>query len=493
MTTIRRPAAVLPAVTMVCALAGMLVVTAAGSAHADGGRITAPASTVSARGPVEVTAEIDGLCDVRLVVSGPDGEREIARDGVRTLLCRGSKTIGGSFDPGDAVNRAYVVVLKGAAFGTVYDTRAFDVSVPPRRPAGVSAAMRGKTRVAVRWRKGAESDLTAYQVTTEQGRRVGTVAVDQACSGSSCTTTVAVPQRDAGRQVGFVVRAVRSDGQGGTLVSGGSSVAYVSVPAEKPPAERAETLAAGRRIQNFPVGTPGGVPEPRAPGPSEVPPPLPSLGEREGEEVIKLPEAVVEGQGGVPGTPSGGVALPQAGDTTTDKINQYGFLIVSGLLLLLIGGHAGAWLRRRGPSPGRDLPRVLVATPRVGPGAHARHKGRAADTASPLRATGGRGAPSVRRRPTVVLTITKRGPLGREGGVLPERPTGRPPDERKGRGGSDPPPDAGPRQRGAASDGTTRSHGHRGVPRDSGEQPPGVPPGAIPAPRSPPARPEAED
>ncbi|MDP9863586.1 MULTISPECIES: hypothetical protein [Streptosporangium] len=226
MTTVRRlvaVAAIAPLVSMSAVLA------AAGPAQATA-RLHVP-SRVTSNGAVTLSGTVDLLFDAVLSVNG----RQVAK---------GDRKVSYSWNPRDRPNGSYEIKLeqRGKLLGAGWHEtrRTLIQAAPPAPPSGVKARLHGNEAV-VTWAKGAEPDLRGYTVHTSQTGKVGSVRVANACSGGSCRVTLSVPAKAAGRRIGFTVRALRDDGGGGTLSSGGSAVASVAVPAPRAPRTTQDT------------------------------------------------------------------------------------------------------------------------------------------------------------------------------------------------------------------------------------------------------------
>lgn len=170
---IRHRVHTVPAVSAVL-LTGALVLLPAAPASAASG-ITSPGDgeVVAADAVVPVRAVVDGPVvrpselslrapgsdtdEVVAVQSSPDGG-ELAYDfdtACAQPLCTGRAP---------AVNGTWTVLLSGAAT----DERTFVVRIPPAQPTGV-AAEPAEAGVVLRWRLGAEPDLTGYAVENGSG------------------------------------------------------------------------------------------------------------------------------------------------------------------------------------------------------------------------------------------------------------------------------------------------------------------------------------
>ncbi|MCK2214576.1 hypothetical protein MF672_012355 [Actinomadura sp. ATCC 31491] len=414
-----------------------------------------------------------------LYVDGPStSSQKVAGGGA-------NQTISGTFDTGNAPNGTFTVTLKGEITGTRYDSVTFKLRRPADTPSNVEANLQGTSKVVVTWSKGAEPDLQAYQVSNTQSGVVGRLSADSACSGGSCKAVLAVPAKAAGQKVGFTVKAFRSDGDGGTVGSGESGAAYVSVPAppaaqpkkevdrtqQTPPKVSKET----KKVDPLPTlpakkqtlpSSQATVHKPKATAKAPAMPdtdaegnlPIPSADARQGEDGGLTPSggagdgdnrATGEGDGAGNGRDGDGKdsatvqvdgVKAQAGESALGNVGQYGLYVAGGLLLLLLGAHAGAWARRRalaGEGGGGRAP-ALGAQPVAASGAGSPSgtgaavglrteaaaglaagaeglRGAAGDVATSAGAGAGAlagagtgaGAAASRRRPTVILAVAK--------------------------------------------------------------------------------------
>ncbi|MED7928281.1 hypothetical protein SMD20_28765 [Nonomuraea sp. LP-02] len=437
-----------------------------GSAHAAvtvgsgaSGQITSPSDGQVVSGSSVTISARTGLMQLRmgLYVDGPStGSVKVAGGGA-------NQTISGTFDAGSAPNGTFTVTLKGEITGTRYDSSTFKLRRPAETPSNVSADLQGTTKVVVTWSKGAEPDLQTYQVSNTQSGVVGRLAADNACSGGSCKAVLAVPAKAAGQKVGFTVRAFRSDGDGGSVGSGESGTAYVSVPA--PPA--AQPKKEVNKTRQAPKTSERVDPLPTLPAKKQTQPtrkatahrpkvtakvpaipdtdtkgnlPIPTADERQGEgEKDGLTPSGGNGEGrsdqGEGGSDTASVQVngvkAQSGESVLGDVGQYGLYVAGGLLLLLLGAHAGAWARRRalaaeggrggssqalrtGPAPtarGTSAASASAPASRAAAGAGVSWTGTEVGLsgAGASRDEGGEGAAGVtpRRRPAVILAVAK--------------------------------------------------------------------------------------
>ncbi|MEU1720143.1 hypothetical protein [Nonomuraea sp. NPDC005692] len=414
------------------------------------GQITSPTDGQVVTGSSVTVSAQTGLMQLKmgLYVEGPSTpSRRVAGGGA-------NQTISGTFDAGNAPNGTFTVTLKGDITGARYAGSTFKLRRPPEPPGNVNARLEGTTKVEVTWSKGSEPDLQSYEVATSQSGVVGRLSADNACSGSTCKAVLAVPAKAAGRRVGITVKAFRGDGDGGSVGSGKSGAAYVTVPAPAASQPKKQTTRQQTNKQQTPKtdGRTRVDPLPTLPAkkhvkPTTVPTRKPTTTRRHTSALPELPETDEKGNLPNPDTadtgrqePSGtnktandeteaaaiqaGGVRAQSDESPMGNIGQYGMYVTGGLLLLLLAAHAGAWARRR----------ALAAGAGNGGGSVAASAGRAATSA-------GSGAdqhntdevPRARtasRRPAVVLAVAR--------ARMPEPPQAHPltplPDPASGQG-----------------------------------------------------------
>ncbi|MET8047497.1 hypothetical protein ABZU75_07820 [Streptosporangium sp. NPDC005286] len=390
MTTVRR----LVAMAVIAPIISMsFVLTAANPAQAVA-RLKAP-SRVTSNSTVILSGRVDLLFDAVLFVNG----RQVAK---------GDQKVSYAWNPRYHRNGSYRIRLeqRGKVLGAEWHqtSRTLVQAVPPATPSGVSARLYGK-QVVVRWSRGAEPDLQGYVISTSRTGRVGSVRVGSACSGGSCRATLAVPGKAAGQRIGFTVRALRGNGGGGTLSSGNSAGASVKVPAatvaksgrktggqessgtrsgshQSDTGSRQNTEKSGNRSENKQAGVhdlpqlPAKKPTAASNRPSGTAgastekPGVSEKAENGGDatsSVAEPAEETNEGTGGDREKKEGADSAPDSGaageteadsapntnttagssDVPTGGMSQYGMFIAGALVLLLLGAHGGAWIRRR--------------------------------------------------------------------------------------------------------------------------------------------------
>ncbi|MBG0827269.1 hypothetical protein HS041_05780 [Planomonospora sp. ID67723] len=469
MTTVRRvvaAAAIAPIVSMSAVLAS------AGPAQAQA-RLDMPSRVTSGQG-VTISGKVDFAFDAILYVNGQE-------------VAKGDHSVTYTWDPGDRPNGSYEIKLvqRGKLLGSKWDETSETLvqAVPPATPGGVAVRLQGDQAV-VTWDKGSEPDLRGYEISTSQTGRVGGVQADSACGGGSCKATLAVPAKAAGQRIGFTVQALRSDGGGGTLASGQSAAATVSIPAKAPQATDTEKSGTSRQGTGKSTGTrqgdqSGGKKNDRQSGveslpqlPPKKPTAAPTRPPRTAvvpTKVPKLPKEVREdtapstagpgtgnnsrddagndrGGGGEDTAPpldpqtagTGTDVAPAVNTTITARSAEspaggvsQGLSIAGGLILLILGAHFGAWLRRKKPAavPGGSAAMPADRSPRDG---SALRDGSAPRDGGDLPPAAGT-APVAARRPAVILAVSKTPHIQ----PAPEKPSAARP------GPAAPPPEAG--------------------------------------------------
>ncbi|MFI6452239.1 hypothetical protein ACIBF6_11840 [Streptosporangium amethystogenes] len=501
MTTVRR----LVAMAVIAPIVSIsFVLTAANPAQAVA-RLKVP-SRVTSNSTVILSGRVDLLFDAVLFVNG----RQVAK---------GDQKVSYTWNPRYHRNGSYRIRLeqRGKVLGAEWHqtSKTLVQAVPPATPSGVSARLHGK-QVVVRWRRGAEPDLQGYVISTSRTGRVGSVRAGSACSGGSCRATLAVPAKVAGQRIGFTVRALRGNGGGGTLSSGTSAGASVKVLAatvaksgrktggqessgtrsgsnQSDTGSRQNTKESGKKSENKQAGVhdlprlPAKKPTAASNRPSgtAVAPKAENGGDAT-SSVAKPAEETNEGAGGDREKREGADSAPDPGvtgahsapntnttagssDVPTGGMSQYGMFIAGALVLLLLGAHGGAWIRRRllaagdgsagegrrraGGDDGQTVPFSPESFGGRDTKGDARTPGRGGTAdRSGTTGTGGRGGVAGRggtavtvdpRRPAVILAVVKTGlapgspsPDSR-GSVRPHSPRQSPDRPASDRSGSD--------------------------------------------------------
>ncbi|MFD1547898.1 hypothetical protein [Nonomuraea guangzhouensis] len=388
---------------------------------ASSGEITSPSDgQVVTSGSVPISARTGVMqLNMGVYVEGPStAKQKVAGGGA-------NQTLSGTFDAGSAPNGTFNVVLKGEITGTTYATSTFKLRRPAAAPDNVAAALEGTEKIVVTWSKGSEPDLQSYEVATSQSGIVGRLPADSACSGSSCKAVLAVPSKAAGQRVGFTVKAFRGDGDGGSIGSGNSGAAYVTVPG--PPTAKPKKTATK---QETPTTKKGVDTLPTLPGKKHTQPTaaptrkatttkntnkLPAMPDTDPKGNLPIPTADTTGDSGKTdgltpdGTKGDAESAPvdsrvkaQSSESPTGSIGQYGMYVAGGLVLLLLAAHGGAWARRRslaGAGAGGSVPHSAAASPSLGISAQP-----STDSVPPTA--------SAPRRPAVVLAVAKIRPVG---------------------------------------------------------------------------------
>ncbi|MBX6767513.1 MAG: hypothetical protein IRY90_10240 [Actinomadura rubrobrunea] len=306
------------------------ILATAAPASAAGAGITSPSdgAVISSGGSVKVAATTEWLNAWRLVVVSPGGNEQV----VASKGALSGASLSGTADLGD--NGRYEVRLQENFLGWhTKATRSFFARVPPAAPGGVSAKLSGG-KITVRWNRGLENDLLGYSISAgTAGSKSG--SVDGLCSGTSCSTTFAVPSSASGT-IPVRVRARRSDGSGGSIYSAAASTS-VTVKG-----------SGGSSGGGSSVSPPSSSVPPT--GPSNPPPggtaPLTPFNNA---SPVTLPP--VQPDGATPGMtyPAPQVAeqnRPKAQNVAASDTLQWGKSIAGALILLLIAAHLGTWTRR---------------------------------------------------------------------------------------------------------------------------------------------------
>ncbi len=408
-TRVRRLGTTAMIVLMALAATPMIGAAPANAADAE---ILSPADgeVVKSSGAVAVSAKTDWYqVSMALYVEGPSVSRQkIASGGA-------NQTISGSFDPGDAPNGTFTVSLFGEVTHKTYATSTFVLSRPPEAPSGVEARLKNPSTVLVSWAKGAEPDLQSYEITSVRAGKSGSVSAGSACSGSTCRASLPLPAGLGGQKVDVSVRALRSDGTGGTVASQRSAAAYVTVPAPKAspsPSPSPSKKPGQSAVKSHAATTPKTHQSTAVQNPE---PALPQNTTLPKDTELTLPEA----NGGSDQTEP--VVVPEKTDDPK-MTAQSSFLPLGGLsfgvyvalavVLLLTGANLGAWLRRKGLTSdsagegrsGGSEPRPVTGKTGVSP--------EAATVASGAAAFSGAATAKVRgnapvRRPSVILARPK--------------------------------------------------------------------------------------
>ncbi|MEV5888426.1 hypothetical protein [Nonomuraea fuscirosea] len=392
------------------------------------GQITSPSDgQVVSSSSVTVSARTELMqLTVGLYVEGPSTpSQKVAAGGA-------NQTISGTFEAGDAPNGSFTVILKGELTGARYASSTFKLRRPAEAPGNVHASKQGTEKVAVTWSKGSEPDLQSYEVSNTQSGVVGRMPADSACSGSSCKAVLAVPAKAAGQRVGFTVKAFRGDGDGGSIASEDSAAAYIAFPAapsaqptKKKTTDSRQTTRSRdpRGVEALPTlpsrrqAVPSAKPTTRKPATTK----LPGIPDADPSGNLPIPDADQQGENGglVPAdAKSGDDSTPvqsdgvkaQSSESPIGNIGQYGLYVAGGIVLLLLGAHAGAWARRRALATegGASTPPSASAAQMSAPTGVVPPAARVVTGAESAQADGSPSpAASVRRRPAVILAVAR--------------------------------------------------------------------------------------
>jgi hypothetical protein len=203
-----------------------------------------------------------------LVLKGPDGSsRTLATSGSRDSLGRyPAQTLRGSLDtdcasadcsPGQvkpARNGTWTVQLAGAQS----DSKAFTLKVPPKAPTSVRAQTTAFREITLSWTRGSEPDLSGFTVYDGNGAVVRDGIGTGACSGTSCSTTLAYGDDDSGER-SFRLRAHRTAGPGSSEIVDSAQSDSASATLEAKPQPTPEPTPTGGTGGSDP-GTTGGDP-----------------------------------------------------------------------------------------------------------------------------------------------------------------------------------------------------------------------------------------
>lgn len=182
----------------------------AAPAWAEGGAITSPGpdETFVAHAVVPLRAVVDGPSaepsELRLIEPGTGAEQVVA-----VSTAPGGGELAADFDtacaatvctqPLPARNGKWTLRLRGAAD----DERTFSLRIPPAAPVDVRAEPAG-SQVLLQWRRGAEPDLTGFDVQSGDGRLVRSGISLDACDGDGRCSLEVAPDVEA-----WTVRAHR--------------------------------------------------------------------------------------------------------------------------------------------------------------------------------------------------------------------------------------------------------------------------------------------
>ena len=314
MTIIRR----IGAVALAAPLAMSFSVLAAVPAQAASTSVISPAdgAVITSGSQLTAKAHFDFAITMQLRVSGPGiGDMFLAEKGL-------SGDMTGTFPI--TRNGSYKVFLKGKQTGHIYDSNTFTVRIAPAAPTGVSANASGG-RLVVKWNRGLEDDLVGYAL-SGSGVKSKSGSVGSLCQGTTCSATLSLTRSSGSVSVG--VRASRSNGTGGSVSSGTTSV----------------TATVGGTSGTLPVS--GSVPS--LPSNTSVPSANTPLTPFNNESPVTLPS--VQPEGATPGftypAPQIAADSPKAQNVAATDRLQWGKSVGIALILLIVAAHLGTWTRR---------------------------------------------------------------------------------------------------------------------------------------------------
>ena len=258
MTLLRRTARGLGVVALVAPLSGAGLLLTSAPAYAASG-ITAPGNGVdfTSDTTVRITATLDknsGSADLRLK-SPEAGSSAQTVDSASSSLTAGA-SLAYNFDtatcasfPGscsgraEAANGVWTVTLVSG--GKAIDTSTFTLRIPPRAPGSLSARADGYRAVVLTWPKGIEPDLTGWTLYADGAPMSGDVGTD-ACSGSTCSTTVTYAQDGTGDHTySLVAHRATAPGSTDTVDSPQSPQATATLGSPPPPPPASPAPASG--------------------------------------------------------------------------------------------------------------------------------------------------------------------------------------------------------------------------------------------------------
>lgn len=155
-----------------------------------------------------------------------------------------------------------------AQTGGASDTLSFRLVIAPKAPTEVTAVATSPTDMRVSWRRGAEPDLTSFTVLEDDESVQEDLAPGDVCDDAgACSTVVSYPGGSTPEHT-YTVRAARSDGRGGSLLSPRSASASGSFLGPIAPTDPTDP-GTGRGPDG---GTDGAAPAPGgSPGASDSP------------------------------------------------------------------------------------------------------------------------------------------------------------------------------------------------------------------------------
>ncbi len=193
---------------------GAILVSLGTPALAVTGNITSPGngSVFSGYAPIDISASLrrgvvnDGGRVALSITTATGSTHEVASAAGNTNSMSFSFTPNCPSYPGvgcdghPANNGQYIVRLTGSG---VNDQRTFTMRVAPAKPTGLTAEKTGQRQITLRWTRGAEADLLSYDVFTDEGTFLQSVAAN--------TTAFVIDygQDRYGGEHGFQIRSAR--------------------------------------------------------------------------------------------------------------------------------------------------------------------------------------------------------------------------------------------------------------------------------------------
>ena len=343
-----------------------------GTAAAATGAIVSPApgTTAETHGTVEIRADVAGPTEsdvflllapagaaprrVGRIPAGPGGSATYSLDtGCAEVSLR-------CIDERPAVNGTWTVSLDGADA----EPRTFVLRIPPAAPREVTAVS-GSDGVVVQWRRGAEPDLTAYDIRTADGTALlSGFPVAEACRDTLCRATVATDatsvkvraqravcpdcaDRLPSEDTTATVTAPGADPSGPAPVTptpGTDSSAGVAGTPTASASASGEPAVAGV-LPGLALASPGASPSPFDGAPLVAPPPLPVV-------AGAMVDDTVESR-----------AVPRLDPLPSSVADRWPRFVAGALLLVLAAAHLQRWAtaptvsggggrsRRTSPSP----------------------------------------------------------------------------------------------------------------------------------------------
>lgn len=267
MTGFRRTAHNLGVLALTVPLSGAGLLLCAAPAFAVTG-ITAPGDGVAYTSDttVHIAATVDkntGSAELQVKPPTATSSAQVVDSGSTSLTSGAS--LGYDFDTAtcasfpsacsgraEAANGSWSVTLVSA--GKTVDSRSFILRIPPRAPGSLTAKADGYRAVNVTWSKGVEPDLTGWTLYADGGPTQD-IAPD-ACSGTSCATTVTYAQDGTGSHTySLVAHRSVAPGSTETVDSPQSSQASATLDAPPPPSPAPASSGSGGTTGDSTGGT----------------------------------------------------------------------------------------------------------------------------------------------------------------------------------------------------------------------------------------------